>query len=236
MRRGRPRRRGEGAGNRRCLGFHEVDRYQHKVADRFGPGPHRMSFKPEFFPSASAFRAWLRRHHAESKQLWVGFHKRGSGAPSMTWEEAVDTALCFGWIDGIRKGAGEVRYVIRFTPRNPRSTWSVRNIARVRDLAKRGLMEAAGLAAYGRLKSERSAVYSYEQRRRARLSPAHERRFRASEKAWDFFRAQAPSYQRVASWWVVSAKKETTQLRRLDTLIEASRHGRPIDAMARPAD
>jgi uncharacterized protein YdeI (YjbR/CyaY-like superfamily) len=154
----------------------------------------------------------------------------------MTWEEAVDTALCFGWIDGIRKGAGEVRYVIRFTPRNPRSTWSVRNIARVRDLAKRGLMEAAGLAAYGRLKSERSAVYSYEQRRRARLSPAHERRFRASEKAWDFFRAQAPSYQRVASWWVVSAKKETTQLRRLDTLIEASRHGRPIDAMARPAD
>src|ERR1017187_5513883 len=117
-----------------------------------GPGHTACLSNPNSFP---------RRPHS----------KRGSGAPSMTWEEAVDTALCFGWIDGIRKGAGEVRYVIRFTPRNPRSTWSVRNIARVRDLAKRGLMEAAGLAAYGRLKSERSAVYSYEQRRRARLSP-----------------------------------------------------------------
>src|SRR5271157_3965016 len=195
-----------------------------------------MPLKPEFFPSASVFRTWLGRHHAESKELWVGFHKRGSGVSSMTWEEAVDTALCFGWIDGVRTGAGEIRYAIRFTPRNPRSTWSVRNIARVRELTKQGLMEPAGLGAFGQLKSERSAVYSYEQRRNARLSPAHERLFRASGNAWEFFRAQAPSYQRVASWWVVSAKKDETKLRRLKTLIDASRRGRPIDALARPTD
>jgi uncharacterized protein YdeI (YjbR/CyaY-like superfamily) len=195
-----------------------------------------MPSKPEFFPSASAFRAWLRRHQAESRELWVGFHKRGSGVPSLTWEEAVDAALCFGWIDGIRKGAGELRYAIRFTPRNPRSIWSVRNITRARELTKQGLMEAGGLRAFGRLKSDRSAVYSYEQRRNARLAPAQERLFRASKKAWEFFRAQAPSYQRVTSWWVVSAKKEETRLKRLEALIDASRHRRPIDAMVRPTD
>jgi uncharacterized protein YdeI (YjbR/CyaY-like superfamily) len=154
----------------------------------------------------------------------------------MTWEEAVDAALCFGWIDGIRKNAGKQRYVIRFTPRSRRSTWSARNVARVRELTKLRLMEPAGLRAFGRLKSERMAVYSYEQRRSARLAPAHVRRFRASDKAWQYFRAQAPSYQRVASWWVISAKRQETQLRRLKELIDASRRRRPIDAIARPPD
>jgi len=194
-----------------------------------------MPAKPEFFRSASAFRAWLKRHHEEPGELWVGFHRKSPGSPSMTWEEAVDAALCFGWIDGIRKSAGIRRYVIRFSRRRPRSIWSVRNIARVRELARQGLVEPAGLAAFRRLKGDRSAVYSYEQRRSARLSPVHERRFRASGKAWEFFRAQAPSYQRVASWWILSAKKEETRLRRLEKLIDASGCRRAIDAVPRPA-
>ncbi|HXQ79935.1 MAG TPA: YdeI/OmpD-associated family protein [Opitutaceae bacterium] len=194
-----------------------------------------MPAKPEFFRSASAFRAWLKRHHAEHGELWVGFHKKSARSPSMTWEESVDVALCFGWIDGVRKSAGERRYVIRFSRRRPRSVWSARNIARVRELAKQGLMEPAGLAAFRRLESDRSAVYSYEQRRNARLASVHERRFRARGKAWEFFQAQAPSYQRVASWWVLSAKKEETRLRRLERLIDASGHGQTILAVPRPA-
>ena len=193
-----------------------------------------MPAKPAFFPSASAFRVWLRKHHGDTSEIWVGFHRKASGLAGMTWEEAVDMALCFGWIDGIRKSAGELQYVIRFSRRRPRSIWSVRNIARVRELAKQGIMEPAGLAAFRQLGSERFAVYSYEQRRNARLSPALERRFRACRKAWEFFRAQAPSYCRIASWWVVSAKREETRLRRLEALIDASRNQRPINALARP--
>jgi uncharacterized protein YdeI (YjbR/CyaY-like superfamily) len=154
----------------------------------------------------------------------------------MTWEESVDLALCFGWIDGIRKRVDEFRYVIRFSRRKPRGIWSVRNIGRVRELRKKGLMEPAGLRALGKMKSERQAVYSYEQRGNARLSPAHERRFLARKKAWDFFRAQAPSYQRTASWWVVSAKREETRSRRLDALIGASGRQLRIDALSSQGD
>lgn len=195
-----------------------------------------MPVEPSFFPTALDFRSWLGKHHSEAGELWVGFHRKGSGVPSITWEEAVDVALCFGWIDGIRKSAGPLRYVIRFGRRKPSSAWSVRNIARVRELARQDLMEPAGLLAFSRLKSERSAVYSYEQRKAARLSPAQERRFRSDRMAWEYFRAQAPSYQRTASWWVVSAKREETRLRRLEKLIEASGRRRPIDAIARPGD
>jgi uncharacterized protein YdeI (YjbR/CyaY-like superfamily) len=154
--------------------------------------------------------------------------------PSLTWEEAVDAALCFGWIDGLRKSAGPLSFVIRFSRRKPRSTWSVRNIARVRELSSRGLMEPAGLQAFRLLRSELVAVYSYEQRRTARLTIAHERLFRSNRTAWEYFRAQAPSYRRTASWWVISAKREETRLRRLGALIRASALRRPIDAMARP--
>src|SRR5580692_6380054 len=143
-----------------------------------------MAVKPEYFPSAPAFRAWLAKHHLGPTELWVGFHKRGSGVPSMTWEESVDLALCFGWIDGLRKRIDALRYVIRFARRKPRSIWSVRNIGRVGELRKRGLMEPAGLRAFGNMADSRKAVYSYEQRRAASLSPADERRFRSSGKAW----------------------------------------------------
>jgi uncharacterized protein YdeI (YjbR/CyaY-like superfamily) len=193
-----------------------------------------MPVKPEYFPAAAGFRAWLREHHAQAAELWVGFHKKGSGVPSMSWDESVDTALCFGWIDGIRKRVDEARYVIRFTARKPRSIWSARNIARVRELGSQGLMEPAGMKALERLAEGRSAVYSYEQRKEARLAPAHERRFRASGKAWEFFRSRAPSYRRTATWWVVSAKREETRLRRLGVLIDASARGLSLDALARP--
>jgi len=189
---------------------------------------------PEFFPSVSAFRRWLRRHHAQAQDLWVGFHRKASGEPSLTWEESVDVALCFGWIDGVRKSAGPLRYVIRFSRRKPRSIWSVRNIARVRELERQGLMEPSGLEAFRRLRSERVAVYSYEQRKNARLGPAYERRFRSNGAAWEHFRAQAPSYRRMASWWVVSAKREETRLGRLEALISASGLGRRVDALALP--
>jgi uncharacterized protein YdeI (YjbR/CyaY-like superfamily) len=185
-----------------------------------------------FFASASAFRKWLGGNHARAKELWIGFHRKGSGAASLTWEESVDAALCYGWIDGIRKRLDETRYVIRFTRRNSRSIWSVRNIARVRELVAMSLMEPAGLAAFRQMRSERSAVYAYEQRRAARLSLDHQRRFGRSAAAWEFFRAQAPSYQRTAAWWVVSAKQEETRLRRLERLIEVSAAGRRLDALA----
>jgi len=193
-----------------------------------------MEISPVFFPSASAFRRWLKRHHARADALWVGFHRKGSGEPSLTWEESVDEALCFGWIDGIRKSAGPLRYVIRFSRRKPRSTWSTRNIGRVRELERQGLMEPAGREAFRRLGNGRRAAYSYEQRKTARLDPGHLRRFRSDGTAWGYFRAQAPSYQRVASWWVISAKREETRLRRLEALIGASRLGRRVDALNLP--
>ncbi len=187
---------------------------------------------PLFFPSASDFRQWLDGNHGWANDLWVGFHRKGSGAPSLTWEESVDAALCYGWIDGVRKRLDASRYVIRFTRRKPRSIWSVRNIARVKELVRMSLMEPAGLAAFRLMTSERSAVYSFEQRRGARLGPEHARRFRHSAAGWEFFRAQAPSYQRTAAWWVVSAKREETRWRRLEKLVEVSSAGRRLDALA----
>jgi uncharacterized protein YdeI (YjbR/CyaY-like superfamily) len=150
----------------------------------------------------------------------------------MTWEESVDLALCFGWIDGVRKSIDGLRYVIRFSRRKPRSIWSVRNMRRVKELEAGGLMEPAGLAAFRSMRSERAAVYSYEQRRTARLGAAYERRFRLNPGAWEHFRSQPPSYRRTASWWVISAKKEETRLRRLAALIDASGRGRRVAAVS----
>ena len=136
------------------------------------------------------FRAWLEEHHDSATELIVGFHKKGTGVPSMTWPECVDQALCFGWIDGIRRSIDDSRYTIRFTPRKPASTWSARNIARVAELTKAGSMHPAGLAAFERRSVERSGVYSFE-RGAVKLGPAYERQFRAEPGAWAFFQAQA---------------------------------------------
>ena len=183
---------------------------------------------PTFFSTPSTFRAWLTTHHREARELWVGFHKRHTGKPSVTWPEAVDEALCFGWIDGLRKRINETSYVIRFTPRKPRSTWSAVNIARAKHLVARGRMAPAGLEAFEKRSSERSAIYSYEQRRTATLDAAQTKQFRKHARAWAFFRAQPPSYRHVAMYWVVSAKKEETRARRLAALIASSAAGRKL--------
>jgi len=187
-----------------------------------------MPPKPHFFPSPSVWRAWLEKHHAETDELWVGLYKRESGRPSITWPEAVDGALCFGWIDGIRKSVDEISYKIRFTPRKSRSAWSAINVKRAAELSTLGLMHPAGLAAFEKREGNRSEIYSYEQRKRAKLPPAYEKEFRTHPDAWEFFRAQPPGYQRICSWWVVSAKKEETRLKRLAGLIEHSSHQRKI--------
>jgi uncharacterized protein YdeI (YjbR/CyaY-like superfamily) len=185
--------------------------------------------EPLYFPSQNHFRAWLQEHHAKRQELLVGFHKKSSGEPSITWPESVDVALSFGWIDGVRKNVDSTRYTIRFTPRRAGSIWSKINIDRVRELTGLGLMQPPGLKAFEKRTNEKSAIYSYEQRKNATLGEAFERTFRKNRKAWDFFQAQAPSYRRVCSWWVLSAKQEETRQRRLAELIDSSSEGRRVD-------
>jgi len=144
---------------------------------------------PTFFDTPADFRAWFAAHHETERELWVGFHKKGSGKPSITWPEAVDEALCVGWIDGIRKGVDADSYVIRFTPRKPRSTWSAVNVKRVAALTGLGLMHPAGLAAFAGRSEAKTAIYAYEQEDTA-LAAAAEAQFRANAPAWDFFAAQ----------------------------------------------
>ena len=189
---------------------------------------------PTFFATPSEFRSWLEENHARVPELSVGFYKTGSGRPSITWPEAVDQALCFGWIDGVRRGIDDVSYMIRFTPRKATSFWSAVNIKRVGELAALGQMTAAGTRAFEQRAGERSGVYSYEQSKTVRLDDAYEQRFRANEQAWNFFTSQAPWYQRAAIWWVVSAKREETRLRRLAALIADSERGRTVAPLTRP--
>ena len=184
--------------------------------------------KPTFFATSAAFRAWLEGHHNEAAELWVGFHKIGSGKPSITWPESVDQALCFGWIDGVRQGIDDGTYAIRFSPRKPGSIWSAANQKRIQELSKEGLVQAAGLAAFKARRPGKSGVYSYEQRTAAKLQPNEERRLRANRPGWKFFHAQAPSYRKAAIWWIVSAKKEETREKRLEELIRYSSQNRPV--------
>jgi uncharacterized protein YdeI (YjbR/CyaY-like superfamily) len=184
--------------------------------------------EPTFFATPVDFRAWLERHHESHSELIVGFHKRGSGRPSITWSEAVDQALCFGWIDGVRRSIDDTSYSIRFTPRKARSTWSAVNIRRMKELVDEGRVAPAGLDAFARRTDDRTAIYSYEQRKAAKLGPDHERRLRADARASAFFEAQPPSYRRAAIHWVTSAKKPETRDRRLQQLIECSAAGRLV--------
>jgi uncharacterized protein YdeI (YjbR/CyaY-like superfamily) len=163
--------------------------------------------KATFFESAAALRRWLEAHHASEAELLVGFFKRGSGRPSLTWPESVDEALCFGWIDGIRRTVDEERYTIRFTPRRPGSNWSAVNLKRVPQLEALGRMADAGRAAFAKRSEAKSAIYSYENKPED-LPPDDQKRFRANKKAWKFFSEQPPGYRRTALYWVLSAKKE----------------------------
>jgi uncharacterized protein YdeI (YjbR/CyaY-like superfamily) len=189
--------------------------------------------KPIFFATPAEWRAWLEQNHADEDEVLVGFHRKASGLPSMTWSESVDQALCFGWIDGVRKGIDETSYSIRFTPRRARSIWSGVNIKKVERLSEQGLMHPSGLAAFEKRSEERSKTYSYE-RANANLGGEYEKEFRANKGAWAFWESQPPGYRRTATWWVISAKHEATRRRRLATLIEDSAGGRRISQLARP--
>ncbi|NNE99016.1 MAG: bacteriocin-protection protein [Pyrinomonadaceae bacterium] len=177
--------------------------------------------KPRFFAKPARFRKWLETNHDKKKELWVGFYKVGSGLPSMTWPQSVDEALCFGWIDGLRKSIDETAYMIRFTPRNPNSTWSAVNIKKVAKLTKNGLMMPPGIAAFEKRRERNSKIYSFEQEN-AKLADEYVTAFKKSKKAWKYYRNAAPSYIKQTTWWVMSAKKEETRLRRLNILIEHS--------------
>ncbi len=189
--------------------------------------------KPRFFRSPADWRAWLEEHHLSETELHVGFHKKLTGRPSLTWSESVDQALCFGWIDGVRRRVDDDRYTIRFTPRKPTSAWSHVNIAKVAALQAAGLMHPAGLAAFEARLGGRSRIYSYEQRHEAELAPADLATFRASATAWRYFASQPAGYRHTATFWVVSAKKEETRQRRLAQLIVDSAAGRRIALLER---
>ena len=169
---------------------------------------------PRFFKTPADFRKWFQTHHASATELWVGFYKKDSGKKSITWSQSVDQALCFGWIDGLRRGIDEVSYKIRFTPRKQRSTWSAVNIKRAGELTTLGLMQPTGLKAFAAREENRSGIYSYEQRS-PELPDEYAKKLRKNPVAWKFFQAQPPSYRKAANWWVLSAKQEETRLRRL---------------------
>ncbi|MCQ4165662.1 YdeI/OmpD-associated family protein [Tahibacter sp. P2K] len=178
----------------------------------------------EYFRTPDEFRRWLQRHHASATELWVGYHKAGTGEPSMTWPQSVDQALCYGWIDGRRQRVDEQRYRIRFTPRKPGSIWSTVNIRRMGELEKAGLVQPAGRAAFAARRAEKTAVYSYEVRREA-LEPAQRARLDQHPAAAAFFDAQNASYRRACCNWVSGAKQESTRERRLDSLIAHCERG-----------
>jgi len=180
-----------------------------------------------FFKRPSAFRKWLAANHAKSKELWVGFYKKNSGKPSIDWPESVDEALCFGWIDGIRKSVDAESYKIRFTPRKPNSVWSAINIRNVERLIEEKRMQPAGLKAYGLRKENRSGIYSYEQRSPELIEP-YLGTLKRNKAAWKFFAAQPPGYRKMMNWFIVSAKQEETRLKRLAILIEASKNGQRL--------
>jgi uncharacterized protein YdeI (YjbR/CyaY-like superfamily) len=190
--------------------------------------------EPTFFPTPADLRAWLERNHEKKTELLVGFYTKGSGKPSITWPELVDEALCFGWIDGIRRRIDDESYTIRLTPRKPTSTWSSVNIRRVEELTDEGRMRPAGVTAFERRSKRRSGIYAYEQRKRAKLAPDQEREFRANAEAWGFFQAQPAGYRQTATYWVVTAKREETRRKRLATLIDDSANGRRLRHLTRP--
>lgn len=189
---------------------------------------------PLFFPTPDDFRRWLEMNHAAEREVLVGYYKVGSGRPSLTWPESVDQALCFGWIDGVRRSIDGESYMIRFTPRKASSNWSAVNIARVEELTKLGLMHPAGLKAFENRKQDKSVVYAYEQRQNPEFDEAQIRQIQANEAAWAFLQKRPPSYRKAAAWWVTSAKKEETRASRLATLIEDSANGRTVKPLTPP--
>jgi uncharacterized protein YdeI (YjbR/CyaY-like superfamily) len=180
--------------------------------------------KPVFFKNHSDFRKWLEKNYQKEKEFFVGFYKKNSGNPSITWPESVDHALCFGWIDGVRKSIDEVSYYIRFTPRKPKSIWSTVNVKRIEELTKLGLMKPAGLKVFNGRDQKKQGIYSYENEAQ-QFHKDYEKEFKVNKKAWCFYKEQAPWYIRTTTHWVMRAKHETTRLNRLRLLIKDSEKG-----------
>lgn len=189
--------------------------------------------KPTFFATPADLRGWFRANHETETELLVGYYKKDSGKPSITWPESVDEALCVGWIDGIRKSLDADSYTIRFTPRKSSSIWSAVNIARVEALTQDGRMQPSGIAAFNQRRENKSGIYSYEQRDQIVLSEAETTAFQGNQAAWAFFQSQGESYRKAALWWLVSAKKAETRAKRLQTLIQDSANGRTIPQFTR---
>ena len=188
-----------------------------------------------FFEDPASFRAWLEAHHETASELLLAYRRRGSGMPSITWPESVDVALCFGWIDGVRRGVDETTYTIRFTPRRPTSIWSAVNVRRFAELEAEGLVAEAGRQAVARRREDRTAIYSHEQAVPPVLDDAFEARFRAeAPEGWTWFQGQAPSYRRQAAHWVMSAKRPETRERRLAMLMADSAAGLGVGPLRRP--
>lgn len=181
---------------------------------------------PIFFKSQGEFRRWLRKHHLEATEVWVGMYKVHTGKPSLTWNEAVDEALCFGWIDSVVRRIDAESHMQRFTPRKKSSAWSAKNLKRIGELIDDGRVSAHGLKVFNERDPRKQNLYSAEQETIA-FTSGQEKRFRSNRKAWKYFQSQPPYYRRTATWWVVSAKREETRDRRLDALIEASAAGQP---------
>ena len=187
---------------------------------------------PIYFESPAELRDWFERNHETASELWVGQFRKAAGRPTVSWSEAVDEALCVGWIDGVRYSVDAERFTQRFTPRRKGSNWSAINIAKVAALTAEGRMRPAGQTAFEARSDERSAIYSYEQRHLAKLAAEDEAQFRANEPAWQWFEKAPTSYRTAATYWVVTAKRPETRARRLSTLIEDSAAGRPVRPLA----
>jgi len=192
-----------------------------------------MTMKPTFFATPGEFRAWLETHHAEKTELLVGFYKKSTGRRSITWPESVNEALCFGWIDGVRRSLGDDAYTIRFTPRRPTSIWSAVNVARVAELERLGRMTPAGRRSFAARTPERTGVYSFERKTAATLARQEAAMLRANAKAAAFFDEQPAWYRRAAVHWVITGKREQTRRRRLERLILDSAAGRTIPPLTR---
>ena len=183
--------------------------------------------EPTFFPTQKDFRKWLDKNSSKQTELLVGFYKVGSGKPSITWSQSVDEALCFGWIDGVRRGVDEESYSIRFTPRKKKSIWSAVNIKKIEELTAAGLMKPAGLTAFSHREEKSSAIYAYE-KAEATFSPEFEQRLKANETALAYFESSPKSYQKVCRNWVMSAKQEVTREKRMNELINDCEAGMKI--------
>jgi uncharacterized protein YdeI (YjbR/CyaY-like superfamily) len=184
-----------------------------------------------FFPTPKDLRKWFEKNHKKEKELFIGYYKVSSGKPSITWSQSVDEAICFGWIDGIRRSVDDESYCIRFTPRNPKSNWSAINIKKVEELTELGLMKPEGLNTLSFRKEEKSKIYSYENAA-VELNRSYEKKFKTNKQAWKYFQSSPPSYQKTTTRWVMSAKQEETRLKRLEELIRDCALGKKIKAMS----